>query len=289
MSRTSLAVLLSASLVAGTLACSSSGSNPLSPTDAAGSAGAGPGGVTLKATAPTVVSPINDEEIETLKPNLVVANAKALHTQADFSYRFELRSQDGSLVRQGVVLGGSGTTEFPVDMTLQEGASYTWRARAELDAFFGPWSPTASFKTKVPPPAKKVGPRTPDPPPGQRLPLPNMAHIVREVASQYPDYLARSCQEHGGTWEFMDTLVDRLREFDTRWGYNWKRGRVGDPSLDVVDYHWGPGPDEGSTDVYIIDVISGHCGPNPQPTWSDVTDITYNSGTVGRWTGRGRF
>jgi len=116
-----------------------------------------------------------------------------------------------------------------------------------------------------------------------------MAHIVREVALQHPDYLARSCQEHGGTWEFMDAVVDRLREFDTRWGYNWKRGVVGDPSLDVVDYHWGPGPDEGSTEVYIIDIIGGHCGPNPVPIWSDVTEITYSSGTVGRWTGRGRF
>lgn len=273
------------------LACSGPGSNPTSPSAAGGAAGAGPDGVTLKATAPTAVSPVNDQEIETLKPNLVISNARGQHVDAEFSYRFELMDKDGGLVRQGVVAGGSGTTEFPVDVTLQEGASYSWRARAELDSFFGPWSAIAAFRTKVPPPPPptKVAPRTPDPPPGQRLPLPNMAHIVREVAAQHPDYLARSCQEHGGTWEFMDAVVDRLREFDTRWGYNWKRGRVGDPSLDVVDYHWGPGPDEGSTDVYIIDVIAGHCGSNPTPIWNDVTEITYSSGTVGRWTGRGRF
>jgi hypothetical protein len=87
----------------------------------------------------------------------------------------------------------------------------------------------------------------------------------------------------------MDRVVGRLRQHDTRWGYNWKRGRVGDPSYDVVDYHYSAGPDEGSTDVYIIDVIGGHCGPSPSPSWLDQTDATYQAGTIGRWTGRGRF
>jgi hypothetical protein len=87
----------------------------------------------------------------------------------------------------------------------------------------------------------------------------------------------------------MDLVVDTLRQHDTRWGYNWKRGRVGDPSMDVVDYHWGAGPDEGSTQVYIIDIIGGHCGSSPSAGWGDVTDKTYSAGGVGRWTGRGRF
>jgi len=119
--------------------------------------------------------------------------------------------------------------------------------------------------------------------------MPNMSHVVAQVAAVRPDLLRNSCQEHGGSWGFMDALVDTLRTYDTRWGYNWKRGHVGDPSLDVVDYHWGAGPSEGSTQVYIIDVIGGHCGSNPQPSWGDVTDVTYSNGGVGRWTGRGRF
>ena len=47
--------------------------------------------------------------------------------------------------------------------------------------------------------------------------------------------------------------------------------------------------DEGTTDVYIIDVIGGPCGGSPSPAWVDNTDITIRSGTIGRWTARGRF
>ena len=127
--------------------------------------------------------------------------------------------------------------------------------------------------------------RAADPEPGHRLPLPDMSGVVARVAAENPDALRNSC----GSWDFMDLVVDELRRHDTRWGYNWKRGNVGDPSHDVVDYHWGAGDDEGSTEVYIIDIITGHCGGNPSPGWGDVTDVTYGSGTIGRWTGRGRF
>jgi hypothetical protein len=120
-------------------------------------------------------------------------------------------------------------------------------------------------------------------------PLPDMSATVQALASAHPGLLANSCQDSGGTWEFMDLLVDELRLTDLRWGYNWKRGVIGDPSEDVVDYHYGPGLSEGSQDVYIIDVIVGHCGPNPSPGWGDQTQATLNAGTIGIWTGRGRF
>jgi hypothetical protein len=101
--------------------------------------------------------------------------------------------------------------------------------------------------------------------------------------------LANSCQDTGGNWEFLDTLVERLRETDERWGYNWKRGVIGDASRDCVDYHYGSGTREGSTDVYIIDVIEGHCGDDPGPNWLDQTQATADAGTIGMWTARGQF
>jgi len=121
------------------------------------------------------------------------------------------------------------------------------------------------------------------------LPLPDMSETVEALASAYPHLLANSCQDTGGTWEFLDLLVDELRLTDLRWGYNWKRGVIGDPSEDVVDYHYGPGVSEGSEDVYIIDVIVGHCGPNPSAGWLDQTQVTLDAGTIGMWTGRNRF
>ncbi len=121
------------------------------------------------------------------------------------------------------------------------------------------------------------------------LPLPDMSDTVDALAGAHPDLLANSCQNEGGTWEFMDLLVVELRKTDTRWGYNWKRGVVGDPSQDVVDYHFGPGESEGSIDVYIIDVIVGHCGPNPSPGFLDQTQATADQGEIGKWTSMGKF
>ena len=159
----------------------------------------------------------------------------------------------------------------------------------ETTAPTGPAYPTTSsskWNSPAGPGSSGTHHRVPDPEPGTQLPAPNMAHVVAEVAAAHPDALRNSCQEQGGSWEFLDRVVDALRAHDTRWGYNWKRGHVGDPSLDVVNYHWGSGQDEGSSDVYTFDVIIGHCGDRPAATWMDLTDP---HGAGARWTGRGRF
>jgi hypothetical protein len=136
----------------------------------------------------------------------------------------------------------------------------------------------------VPPPAN----RTPDPAPGTLLPLPNMAGIVAEVAAQNPGALRNSCLEFGGNWEFMDRLIDRLRQFDTRWGYNCKRGNCPDLSQDVVAYHAGAGPEEnGALETYTVDVIGGHCGPSPAAWWAPHQYIPGPG--AARWHSRFRF
>jgi Bacterial Ig-like domain (group 2) len=128
--------------------------------------------------------------------------------------------------------------------------------------------------------------RTPDPPPGQRIPKPNEFALIQRLFAERPDLVARSCQpESGGTgtWEFMDFVVERLRQVDLRWGYHARRGVASDPARDEVGYHWGPGGDEGSRDTYAWDIMGGHCGPNPTPAWIDVTDL----GVM--WLSRGKF
>jgi hypothetical protein len=243
--------------------------------------------------------------ISTNRPDFKVTNG-AISGTTGVAYRFEVsRTADFSqmIAIVTVPVNGSGTTTMSLG-DLPYKTTYYWRARGSDGSKESNYSNTLQFTTAdLPaPPAGggggggvpggvPTGPggRTPDPS-GGRLPLPSYgAGVVQAVARANPGALANSCQESGGNWQFMDQVVDTLRTYDTRWGYNGKRGNANDPSKDVVTYHYGAGPDANSTDVYIIDVIGGHCGANPQPFWSDVTDITVQSGTIGRWISRGRF
>ena len=261
---------------------------------------------------PTPVSPVNASTTATNAPEMVVTNGTVTGIAAQVTYRFEVSlvptfSSTAAVVT--VPRDPSGTTRATLG-SLPYSTEFFWRVSGSNGVITSAYTAVQSFRTPAapappppptptpspnptPPPAPGPGPtpgnRTPNPPAGQRLPLPNMAWVVEEIARNYPGALARSCQEHGGTWEFMDLVVDRLRQYDTRWGYNCKRGNCSDPSMDVVDYNWGSQPDEGTTQVYIIDILGGHCGPNPTPAWIDQTQATANSGTIGRWTGRGRF
>ena len=220
-------------------------------------------------------------------------------------YRFQVATNPEmtNIVAVLTAFPGSGTTDVILG-ELPYNTTFYWRVWGTDGTKESAPSNVLSFRTPAPPaptpapgggglPTVGVptgsGGRTPDPA-GGRLPLPGYGEsVVKAVAAANPALLRNSCQDHGGSWQFLDLVVDTLRTHDTRWGYNGKRGNANDPSHDVVTYHHGPGPDAGSTDVYIIDVIGGHCGSNPGPAWNDVTAITYSSGTVGRWISRGRF
>ena len=249
---------------------------------------------------PVPISPVGGSPAASASPDFVVANGAVSGPAGHVVYRVQVARDIafGQVVASSTVdRSGGGTTTLNVGALTADSLFY-WRAWGTDGTATSAMSAIQSFRTPAaaptPPPYNPAPPpgggsRTPDPAPGQRLPLPNMSHVVQQVASEYAGALQNSCQEHGGTWEFTDRVVDRLRQYDTRGGYNWKRGNVGDPSKDVVDYHHGAGPDEGSTEVYIIDIIVGHCGSSPGPGWGDVTDVTYQGGSIGRWTGRGRF
>jgi hypothetical protein len=114
---------------------------------------------------------------------------------------------------------------------------------------------------------------------------PNRSSIVAAVMAEKPEFVSRSCQENGGTWELMNEILRRLRAEDARFGFNIKRGNQG-RSHDAIAYYVGAdlAAAEGSDQVRIIDIIGGHCGNNPGPSWNDVTDATLDSGTIGRFT-----
>jgi hypothetical protein len=262
---------------------------------------------TFNVVPPTVIdAPVAREpsgKINTNKPEFKVTNGGISGTSG-VAYRFEVsKSHDftQTIAVVTVPVNGSGTTSMSLG-ELPYKTTYYWRAVGSDGAMESGYSSTITFTTADPPAVVPpggggvpggvpVGPggRTPDPT-GGRLPLPSYGpSVVNAVARANPGALQNSCQEHGGSWQFMDQVVDTLRTYDTRWGYNGKRGNANDPSMDVVTYHYSGGPDANSTDVYIIDIVGGHCGPTPAPTWIDVTDVTRNQGTTGRWISRGRF
>jgi hypothetical protein len=131
------------------------------------------------------------------------------------------------------------------------------------------------------------GPRTPDPPPGQLLPRPNYGEsVVVALANQYRGDLINSCREHGGNNMFMFRVLQALRQRDSRWGLNVKRGNQG-LSQDIVTYNPTAGPDNGAQQIYLWDMIGGHCGNSPTWNWGDVTQASWDAGARGdcsnRW------
>lgn len=77
-----------------------------------------PDGATLKATAPTPLSPIADTRADGLDPVLTVNNAQGRFVTAQFRYRFsgvrDTGEDDVALIDTGAVDEGSGLTRYMV-------------------------------------------------------------------------------------------------------------------------------------------------------------------------------
>ena len=130
------------------VACSKHAQTPSAPTAAErASAAASSDGSTLKATAPTLQSPINRVQIAALQPVvLVIGNSTASFVpDVPFSYRFELSNPAGAIVENVLVAGGAGTTSRTVAADLDSEVPYTWRVRAEYQGNAGPWTGSATF------------------------------------------------------------------------------------------------------------------------------------------------
>jgi hypothetical protein len=124
-------------------------------------------------------------------------------------------------------------------------------------------------------------PRTPDPAPGQLLPKPSYGQsVVTQIAQQYGSDLRNSCVEQGGNNIFLYRVLSALRQRDSRWGLNQKRGNQG-MSQDIVTYNPTAGPDNTAQQIYLFDTIGGHCGSSPSWNWGDVTDVTWEAGGAG--------
>jgi len=133
-------------LVATALACSSANpAAPVAPT-ASGPAAASDGS-TLKASAPTVQSPINGLKLTTSTVVLTAGpSSTTFAAGVPLQYRFQVMNAAGTIVAQALV----PSTSWTVAATLAPNATHTWRVRSEYLGEAGPWSATLSFITVDP-------------------------------------------------------------------------------------------------------------------------------------------
>jgi hypothetical protein len=136
--------------------------------------------------------------------------------------------------------------------------------------------------------------RVADPDPGTVLGMPDVAALVSRIHNENPGLIAQSCPT-GRRYEtnpWLDRIIDRLRTYDTRFGYNAKPTRTaadndGFPVIvagDEFTFFAGAGNAQGSPNVYAFDILFNHCGPTPE---QNVFRNIAPEPAV--WTGAGRF
>lgn len=143
-------LLLCASLtvLAVAIACSDNDS-PVSPSPSTGGVSeAAADGSTLKASAPTPQSPVNNAQPDQLV--LVAAKSVAKFTPSTpLSYEFEIKNPGGTtLCTSGVIGGGAGANVSwqATNCSLPFDQPHTWRVRAALNNARGPWSGNSTFR-----------------------------------------------------------------------------------------------------------------------------------------------
>ena len=281
--------------------CQKAMNSPASPTavrEAVSAANAD--GSTLKVSEPIGLNPLFEQTNVSLTPTLSGIGSTGKNVTTPLAYRFQVADSDAftTIVATGVgAVDATGIVRYTVDPALTAAKRYTWRYRAELQDGFGPWSNVMAFTTAgagggvtLPgPTGAPAGPRPADPPPGQRLPLPDMQGVLARFGDASQS-CPRGLKYVNNPWQ--DRVIDAFRAIDSRWGYNGKPTRSaadnnGVPVVaagDEAAYHYGAGPDQGSFEVHLVDLLVGHCGGAPQIGWR-----VFTGEEPGFWTGAGRF
>ena len=136
-------------VIAVSVACGGPPQSPTSPSSAMpAGAPAAEGSPTLKASTPTPSDPINNFKVQNLRPTLTIANATATYATVALQHRLQVSDSSGAVVVDSGPLSSSGsTTSYTLTTDLVADKTYTWRARAEYDGRYGPWSSAVTFRT----------------------------------------------------------------------------------------------------------------------------------------------
>lgn len=141
MNLSKVAVAAFAAAAAVGVACTGSGGTREVPT--------APGSSIL--TAPTPTSPVGNQQLDTLRPTLVVQNATSTESGSR-TYEFQIATSDTFetiLASQTGIAEGSGSTSYTPAADLVASTQLFWRARATQGVAISAWSTTADFRTKA--------------------------------------------------------------------------------------------------------------------------------------------
>ena len=108
-----------------------------------------PGNPTL--TAPTPETPVNDAQLDTLRPTFTVRNGTSTAAGAR-TYEFQVSDRSDfstTMASQAGVAEGSSTTSFTPGSDLQPSTRVFWRARMTQSGTTSAWSSSAQARTKL--------------------------------------------------------------------------------------------------------------------------------------------
>lgn len=134
-----------AALVALAIACGKQSDTPVSPSSAravATNEAAGSQGETLKITAPTLISPINNVVLDGADATMVCTPPTGKFEPTTLAYDFELYDANNVKIRTEVVAGPQWVVHG-----LDFKSNFTWRVRGTSDNAYGPWSVFGAFTT----------------------------------------------------------------------------------------------------------------------------------------------
>jgi hypothetical protein len=139
-----------AAVLAAAMACSKQAQTPVSPSAAGTGApdAAAPDGSTLKATAPTPVSPVNGQQPDALV--LTATKSEGKFAAVPLQYEFEIYNAGNQRVYASGPVNVStdgNNISFTPSATLVFDQPHTWKVRAVYNGAGSPWSANASFKS----------------------------------------------------------------------------------------------------------------------------------------------
>ena len=282
--------LVAVALAALAVSCSDQPETLLTPSNVTETATfANPDGSTVKATAPTGLSP-NGGTLDTRRPTLSFTNASGRFAAIGFSYELELQDASSAVVYTRIIGQSSGTSSHTVETELPYATTYWWRVRSRLDTQAGPWSGFAQVRTPDPPPppttTTTIPPTTTTIPPtqgGLPFPIPAACGPAPSPANRLPcvlavaalsDEWARCARGIGiNCHRFSRQVVYALAQSDPN--YKMIQAAPGGNACNCS----ACGPSDGTmfredTTVYngnqVFDMIGGAGGPTPSLGWSAV-------------------